>query len=196
MEELEQGSLSTQAHVQQVATTIAAIKQQGRSAQEADDAVQDLHARVQEARKRQRVGHTPEGNGSPALDRQGVKALLAELQSATRMQHKAHAKIKQLEAAADRLRAEVTSREDALLHVRAELQQAREEAARLQAAQGGGGDEMAAVRLQHEALTQRCREADAQLQDIMCVVLRFRHTMEQNDGYSHTHCHTHVSPMQ
>lgn len=126
---------------------------------------------MQEARKRQRVvsTSTPEGKESPAVDRQGIKALLAELQSATRMQHKAHAKIKQLEAAADRLRAEVTSREDALLHMRAELQQAREAAARLQAAQGSGGDEVAAVRQQHEALTQRCQEADAQLQKIMCV---------------------------
>lgn len=165
LEELEQGSLSTQAHVQQVATTIAAIKQQGRSAQEADDAVEELQARVQEARKRQRVGTTPEAKDSPALDRQGVKALLAELQSATRMQHKAHAKIKQLEAAADRLRAEVTAREDALLHARAELQQARQEAARLQGLHQG--DDVVAVRQQHEALTQRCREADAQLQDIM-----------------------------
>lgn len=111
--------MSTQAHVQQVASTIAAIKQQGRTAQEADDAVQELQQRVHEARKRQRTGGCGDvdAHGRPlqqssvagggVLDRRGVKALLSELQSATRMQHKAHAKIKQLEGVADRLRAEV-----------------------------------------------------------------------------------------
>ncbi len=106
--------MSTQAHVQQVASTIAAIKQHGRTAQEADNAVQHLQQQVSEARKRQRVSDDDvrgvNDAGKPTkqvLDRQGVKALLKELQSATHMQHKAHAKIKQLEGVADRLRAEV-----------------------------------------------------------------------------------------